>query len=107
IIALDEKLVRDEIEIKLECALAVRDRRCGQPARGHIERHVPPMIDERRLRKTNLADDLRPHVQGRISILPFGERQRRPSFMIHHTRSFRIYGLTVDRKSTRLNSSHS
>ena len=43
------QLMVEEIEIELERALPVRDRRGGQPARRHIKHHVPGMIEPGRL----------------------------------------------------------
>ncbi len=44
------KHVVDEVEIDLEAARAVGDRRRGQPARGDVERDVPGVIEPRRQR---------------------------------------------------------
>ena len=71
----------DEIEVDLEAARAVRHRRGREPARGHIERHLPPVIDQRRLRQADLADHLRPKLQRRAGVAPFGEGQARPDFL--------------------------
>src|SRR5207245_11512520 len=44
----------------------------------HVHRHVPPVVLARCERHAHLADDLRPHVQGGIGVLPGGQRERRP-----------------------------
>ena len=64
--------VIDEVEIDLEGARAVGDRRRGEPARGDVERHVPGMIEPGRAREPDLADDLRPQLQrlGRCPATP-------------------------------------
>jgi hypothetical protein len=72
----------DEIEPDFERALAVGNERRRQPARMHVQRHVPPVIDERCQRKPDLANDLSLHVQRAARVPPLGERQRRPAFRL-------------------------
>ena len=66
-----------------ETARAVGDRRGGQPARGHVERDVPGMIEPRRQRQADLAGDLRPQMQRRGGVLPRGIGQCGPAFGSH------------------------
>src|SRR5262249_19217474 len=83
--AADHELVVDEIEHdRQRPAAADRQPRRDQPARGNPQRDVPPMIGARRQRETDLADDLRPHVQRRVGVAPGGERKRRPAFEVGH-----------------------
>ena len=56
----------------------VGDRRGREPARGHVERDVPRVIDPGRQREADLADDLRPQVQGRVGVPPLVEREVGP-----------------------------
>ena len=72
----DHEAVVDEIEIDLEAARAIGDRRGGEPARGDVEHHVPPVIGHGRQRQADLADDLGPELQRRAGVAPFGERER-------------------------------
>ena len=62
----------DEIEIYLQRAAPPGHRRGGEPARGDIEGNAPPVIDPRRQREPDLADHLRPQMQGRAGIGPGG-----------------------------------
>src|SRR5260221_869737 len=66
----DDETMVDEIEIDLEIPRAVWHRRGGEAARGDIERHLPPMIDQRCLRQADLPDHLRPQMQSRTGIAP-------------------------------------
>src|SRR5450756_1529696 len=68
----------DEVEVDLEAAHAVWNGRRRQPARGDIERDMPGMIEPRRAREPDLADDLGPQVQRFVSLPPRRERQFRP-----------------------------
>ena len=71
--------VRAEVELEVErAAVLARHARGRQPARGDVERDVPPVIDERRQRQADLAGDLRPEVQRVARFAPFVERERRP-----------------------------
>ena len=71
---------------------AIRHRRGGQAARGHVERHVPPMIDRRGEREPDLADDLRPHVQCGAGLLPVSIGKRRPPGIFHCASLVEILG---------------
>ena len=70
----DNELVVDEVEVDLKRAQPLRNRGRRQSARGDVEGAVPPVIDRRALPEPNLADDLRPHVQGRTRVGPRLER---------------------------------
>jgi hypothetical protein len=50
------------IEQNIERAAGMMRRRRFEPARGHEQRCVPPVIDQRRCRDAHLADDLRPQL---------------------------------------------
>ena len=73
VIGRNRQAVTDEIEIDLEGPSAVGDRRGGQPAARHIERDLPPVIDQRRLRQPDLADHLGPHMKRAAGVAPFRE----------------------------------
>src|SRR6185437_12004663 len=65
----DETMV-DEVEVDLEDLAADRDRRGAEPARRDVERDLPAMVDPRRQLQPDLADDLRPELQGRGRLAP-------------------------------------
>src|SRR5262249_27479721 len=69
----------DEIEIDLKADASPRNWRGGQPARGHIERYMPRVIEPWCQCQPDLADHLRPQMQRIASILPRGIRQLRPA----------------------------
>ena len=71
----------NEIETNLEDVKAVRNRRSSQAACGEVERNVPRVVNPRRLREANLADDLRPHVERLRRLLPLRKRQSRPKLI--------------------------
>src|SRR5579862_344024 len=79
-IAADVEPMPDEIELDLESARAVRDRRGGQSGGGNVQRHVPAVIQPRRSHKTNFADDLRPKMQGVAGIAPRPVVEVRPEW---------------------------
>src|SRR5262249_22807320 len=60
-------------------------RSCGQATRIHIQRDVPPVVQRRRERHTDLAGNLSPHVQSAVRGLPFVQRKGRPALRITHT----------------------
>src|SRR5690606_1525468 len=68
----------EEVEVDLEGALPVRHDRGGEPRRGHVQGHVPGVIDEGALGETDLPDDLGPHVQGRTGVAPGLQRKLGP-----------------------------
>ena len=74
----------DEIKAEFEGPVSVRNAGRGQSACGDIQGNIPPVIDERRKTKTNLADDLRPHVQSGVRIPPGVEREGRPACRAIH-----------------------
>ena len=74
----DVQTVLDEVEIHLERSVPVRDRRGRQAAGGHVQRHVPPVVERRRQSEPDLADDLDPPVQGRDGRLPVPPGQLGP-----------------------------
>src|SRR5262249_45179393 len=53
-----------------ERARAVRQQMRGQAARRDAEGDGPRVVDRRRLGKRNLADDLGPHVERGVRVLP-------------------------------------
>jgi hypothetical protein len=57
---LNGKQVPCEVKDHVEAAFAIRHRRRQKPARGDLERRVPPVTDQRRAGDTDFADDLHP-----------------------------------------------
>ena len=76
----ENELVVDEVEDDRQGAVPVSERRRREASRGHLERDVPVVIDERGQREADLAHDLRPHVERREGVLPGFEGQRGPGF---------------------------
>jgi len=70
--------VAGEVELELEDLAADRNRRGAEPARRHVERNLPAVIRPRRQRQPDLADDLRPELQGRGRLAPRRIRQSGP-----------------------------
>ena len=68
----------DEIEVDLKCPEAFWYRRGRQPPCGDVQRNMPGMIQPRRARQTNLADNLRPQMQRFVRLAPSRDRQFRP-----------------------------
>jgi len=62
--------VRDEIEDDRERSIAIGHQRRHQTTGCHVQRGVPEVIGSWRKRKRDFADDLRPHVQGGVSVAP-------------------------------------
>ena len=54
------------------------DRRRAEPARADVERHVPAVVEPGRQREPDLADDLRPAMQGRAGLAPGGVVEHGP-----------------------------
>ncbi len=77
-VGLDGQLVIDEVEADLERPRSVWNRRRGQPARGHVERHLPRVIERRGPGEADLAHDLGHHVERGIGVLPSLVGQGRP-----------------------------
>ena len=75
--------------------------RVDQPARRDQQRHAPGVVERRRLRQRDLADDLRPHVQRGVGVLPLVVWQGRPLFVFgHHDRALRLCQNDAMRKMT-------
>src|SRR5665213_275944 len=74
----DPQRMVDEVEVDLEVARAVRDRRGRQSSRGDIERYMPGVIEPGRAHESNLAGDLAPQVQRLIGFPPRCGWQFRP-----------------------------
>jgi hypothetical protein len=72
IAAFNSEFVIDEVKHYLERPIAVGHCGRSETARRNIQRNVPPVIDQRGKLKTDLAYNLRPHVQCRQRVLPFG-----------------------------------
>jgi len=75
----DLQLVIEEIEKDFEVSIGQWHGAGRQAAGCDIERHVPPVINERRKGKANFADDLRPHVERYVGFPPVIQGQRGPS----------------------------
>src|SRR5437867_2570649 len=78
LIRLDHKCMIDKIEGHVERQRAVGNGRRGQPARGHVEGYLPPMVHHRCARHAHLADNLRPSMQRVAGILPIRPIQTWP-----------------------------
>ena len=65
-----DKTMRDEIEFEFEDIVADGHRRSAEAARGDVKRYLPAMIQPRRQLQPDLADDLRPELQGRDRVAP-------------------------------------
>jgi hypothetical protein len=78
VIGAHRERVIEKIDIDREGPVAIGHGRGGEAARRHIERDLPPMVLHGRQCQPRLADDLQPHVERRIGILPLAERQRGP-----------------------------
>jgi hypothetical protein len=79
VVGLQHEFVIEEIEAQFEGAPRVGNCRGGQAARADIERHIPPVIQPGSKSEANFADDLRPHVEGGVGILPRCEWEGRPA----------------------------
>src|ERR1700723_1518085 len=75
------QIVIDEVEVDLERAHAVRDRRGRKPARGDVKGNVPGVVEPGGPREADLADDLGPQMQRRVGFTPLGDGQFRPRHM--------------------------
>ena len=69
---LDFERVVDEIEVDFEDAFVVGNGGGGEAAGGDVESGAPPMIEVGAEGEADLADDLRPHVEGGAGVFPFG-----------------------------------
>ena len=68
----------EKIKAILKGARSLRNYRGCQSTRGYKQSRMPPVIDFGSQRHPNLADDLSPHVERFIGILPRCKRQTRP-----------------------------
>src|SRR5579871_528073 len=68
----------DEVEVDLEGATPIGNRRRRQPARRQVQRHMPGVVQPRRLRQPYLADDLRPKMKRLAGVLPVRVMQLGP-----------------------------
>ena len=74
----DDELMIDEVEHHAEGPVLVRQELRAQAPRRHQVGDGPAVVQRHAVRERDLADDLRPHVQGGIGVLPRLVRQRRP-----------------------------
>src|SRR6266403_9560 len=91
--------VIDQVKVDLKAIETVRYWGGRQPARGDVERDMPGMIEPRRARQANLADDLGPQVQRRIGLAPCRGRQFRPCKNFSHGEALRLHQKTCGRRS--------
>src|SRR5258708_26347571 len=68
----------DEIELDRERSRVARERARREAARRDLERNAPRMVEGRRMRQRDLADDLHPHVQRGVGVLPRVVGELRP-----------------------------
>ena len=59
-----------KVELDIEDAWWVRHWSGTEAAGVDIKSNMPPMVQRRGKSQANLADDLRPHVEGSVCILP-------------------------------------
>jgi hypothetical protein len=71
-------LVVDEVELDVEAAGTVRNRGGGQPTWADVQRHLPPMVQQRGMGEPDLAHDLGPHVQCVAGLDPVLDSQAGP-----------------------------
>lgn len=74
----DSQTMIDEIEVGLERPITGRHGGRAQPARRHVQGHLPPVVLHRRQVEACLADDLRPEMKRVADRLPRFEGQGRP-----------------------------
>ena len=86
---LNGQLVIDEVELDFENAIAVGDGGSGEAARVDVEGNLPPVIDERGESEADFADDLSPHVERGVGVLPGREGQIGPGVA---DRAVSVYG---------------
>src|SRR5207248_8530778 len=72
----NEEVVFDEVKIDGKGAASIGNGRGGQPTRGDIQRDMPPVVHKWTQLHSDLAYDLRPHVERLAGVLPclIGER---------------------------------
>ena len=74
----------DKIEVDLKGACAMGHLRGSQSSCRDIKGDVPGMIEPRRLRQPDFADDLRPHLQRLARVFPGIEIKLRPEIARRH-----------------------
>jgi hypothetical protein len=67
---LEDQGMMDEIEVDLKTFTAIGDRRSRQPTSAHVQGHLPPVIDHRRMGKPDLSHHLRPQMEGGARVGP-------------------------------------
>ena len=60
----------EEIEIYLNGPGAIWHGRGREPARRHVQGHLPPVVDHGSQRKPDFSDDLCPQMQCGVGITP-------------------------------------
>src|SRR6476660_2279890 len=68
----------DEVELHVEQRIPIWNGAGSQSAWADIERHLPPMVQQRHVNHADLADNLDPHVQGVTGGRPVVDHQGRP-----------------------------
>src|SRR4029077_12649502 len=71
-------LMVHEVEIDLEAAVAMGDQTGGEAPGRDVERGVPPVVHQRRVGQTHLADDLGHELERVPGVLPGLEVQLGP-----------------------------
>ena len=66
----NEEVVINEVEIDGKGAALIGNGRGRQPTRGDIQRDMPPVVHRRTQLHSDLANDLRPQMQGIASVPP-------------------------------------
>src|SRR5271167_305724 len=74
----DRKHMADEVELHIEHRIPVWNCAGGQSPWTHIQRHLPPVVQQRQVNHPDLADDLGPHMQGFACGRPFVHHQGWP-----------------------------
>jgi hypothetical protein len=74
----DRKHIADEVKFHVEHRIPVWNCAGAQSAWTHIQRHLPPVIQQRHVNHADLADDLGPHMQGVAGGRPFVHHQGWP-----------------------------
>ena len=67
---LEHKFVLQEVKPELKCSVSIRDPRRRQTPSGNVQRDVPPVVHERRQAQSDLAHDLRPHMERGVGVFP-------------------------------------
>src|SRR5579883_2817114 len=77
----------NKIEGDRERSVRMREQRRRETALCDLHRDIPEMIHPRRERERNLSDDLSPHMQCCIGVLPGRQRQSGPAGLVFHLKS--------------------